>query len=150
MVPPEPGEAAGGTDAKLVPSDATGSMDAITRGTLDGVQLLINIVAMLLVFVALANLANAALALLPDVAGSAVTLQRLLGLLMAPLAWLAGIPWPEAPLAGPAPRHQDGPQRVHRVPGSRRIAGGRAVTAQPAAHDLRALRLRQPRQPRAS
>jgi CNT family concentrative nucleoside transporter len=100
MVPPEPGEAAGGTEAKLVPSEATGSMDAITRGTLDGVQLLINIVAMLLVFVALANLANAVLSLLPDVAGSAVTLQRLLGVVMAPLAWLTGIPWPEAPLAG--------------------------------------------------
>jgi CNT family concentrative nucleoside transporter len=100
MVPPEPGEATGGTDARLVPSDATGSMDAITRGTLDGVQLLINIVAMLLVFVALVSLANAALALLPDAGGSAVTLQRTLGLVMAPLAWLAGIPWAEAHTAG--------------------------------------------------
>jgi CNT family concentrative nucleoside transporter len=42
MVPPDPGETAGGTDAMLVASDATGSMDAITRGTMDGVQLLIN------------------------------------------------------------------------------------------------------------
>jgi CNT family concentrative nucleoside transporter len=100
MVPPEPGEASGGTDAKLVPSDATGSMDAVTRGTMDGVQLLIAIVAMLLVFVALVNLANAVLALLPDVAGSAVTLQRVLGIAMAPLAWLAGIPWSEAQAAG--------------------------------------------------
>ena len=75
-------------------------MDALTRGTMDGVQLLINIVAMLLVFVALVNLANAALALLPDVAGSAVTLQRMLGTVMAPLAWLAGIPWSEAHAAG--------------------------------------------------
>jgi concentrative nucleoside transporter, CNT family len=100
MVPPAPGEATDGTDAKLVPSDATGSMDAITRGTMDGVQLLINIVAMLLVFVALVNLANAALALLPDVAGSAITMQRVLGLAMAPLAWLAGIPWSEAHTAG--------------------------------------------------
>jgi CNT family concentrative nucleoside transporter len=75
-------------------------MDAITRGTMDGVQLLINIVAMLLVFVALVNLANAALSLLPDVAGSAITLQRVLGLVMAPLAWLAGIPWSEAHVAG--------------------------------------------------
>jgi CNT family concentrative nucleoside transporter len=100
MVPPEPGEATGGTDAKLVPSDATGSMDAVTRGTMDGVQLLIAIVAMLLVFVALVNLANAVLALLPDVAGSAVTLQRVLGIAMAPLAWLAGIPWSEAQAAG--------------------------------------------------
>jgi CNT family concentrative nucleoside transporter len=100
MVPPEAGEATGGTDARLVASDATGSMDAITRGTLDGVQLLINIVAMLLVFVALVSLVNAALALLPDAAGSAVTLQRMLGLVMAPLAWLAGIPWSEAQVAG--------------------------------------------------
>ncbi len=100
MVPPAPGEAVGGADARLVPSDATGSMDAITRGTLDGVQLLINIVAMLLVFVALVNLANAALGLLPDAAGSAVTLQRMLGVVMAPLAWLAGIPWAEAHTAG--------------------------------------------------
>jgi CNT family concentrative nucleoside transporter len=100
MVPPAPDEAAGGADARLVPSDATGSMDAITRGTLDGVQLLLNIVAMLLVFVALVNLANAALGLLPDAAGSPVTLQRLLGLAMAPLAWLVGIPWAEAHTAG--------------------------------------------------
>jgi len=100
MVPPAPDETTGGTDAKLVASDATGSMDAITRGTMDGVQLLINIVAMLLVFVALVSLANAALSLLPDVAGSAITLQRMLGLVMAPLAWLAGIPWSEAHVAG--------------------------------------------------
>jgi CNT family concentrative nucleoside transporter len=64
------------------------------------VQLLINIVAMLLVFVALVSLANAVLALLPDAAGSPVTLQRMLGLVMAPLAWLAGIPWAEAYTAG--------------------------------------------------
>jgi CNT family concentrative nucleoside transporter len=100
MVPPEPGEATDGTDARLVPSEATGSMDALTRGTLDGVQLLINIVAMLLVFVALVSLANAALGLLPEVAGASLTLQRALGFVMAPLAWLAGIPWAEAHTAG--------------------------------------------------
>jgi CNT family concentrative nucleoside transporter len=100
MVPPEAGEATGGTDARLVPSEATGSMDAITRGTLDGVQLLINIVAMLLVFVALVSLANAILSLGPEVGGAAVTLQRALGFVMAPLAWLAGIPWAEAHVAG--------------------------------------------------
>jgi CNT family concentrative nucleoside transporter len=75
-------------------------MDAVTRGTLDGVQLLINIVAMLVVFVALVSLANAALGLLPEVAGAPVTLQRAFGLVMAPLAWLAGIPWSEARVAG--------------------------------------------------
>ncbi len=100
MVPPAPGEAAGGTDARLVPSEATGSMDAITRGALEGVQLLLNIVAMLLVFVALVHLANAILSLGPEVGGAALTLQRMLGVVMAPLAWLAGIPWAEAQVAG--------------------------------------------------
>jgi CNT family concentrative nucleoside transporter len=101
MVPPAPREhATGGTAADLEPSAATGSMDAITRGTLDGATLLINIVAMLLVLVALVHLANAVLGLAPDVGGAPVTLQRMLGFAMAPLAWLAGVPWAEAPLAG--------------------------------------------------
>ena len=101
MVPQAPHErATGGTAADLEPSAATSSMDAITRGTLDGAALLINIVAMLLVLVALVHLANAILGLAPDVGGSPVTLQRMLGLAMAPLAWLAGVPWSEAHVAG--------------------------------------------------
>jgi CNT family concentrative nucleoside transporter len=101
MGPPAPrARATGGTAADLEPSAATSSMDAITRGTLDGVALLINIVAMLLVLVALVHLANAILGLAPEVGGATVTLQRLLGLAMAPLAWLAGVPWAEAPAAG--------------------------------------------------
>jgi CNT family concentrative nucleoside transporter len=101
MVPPAPHEpATGGIAADLEPSAATSSMDAITRGTLDGAALLVNIVAMLLVLVALVHLANAILGLAPEVGGATVTLQRLLGLAMAPLAWLAGVPWAEAPAAG--------------------------------------------------
>jgi CNT family concentrative nucleoside transporter len=100
MVPPEPGAGSADGTAELAPSAATSSMDAITRGTLDGAALLINIVAMLLVLVALVGLANAALGLAPEVAGAPITLQRGLGLVMAPLAWLAGIPWAEAHTAG--------------------------------------------------
>ena len=100
MVPPAPGEGAADGGAALVPSTATSSMDAITRGTLDGAALLINIVAMLLVLVALVHLANAVLGLAPDVAGAPVTLERALCFAMAPLAWLAGIPWAEAQVAG--------------------------------------------------
>ena len=88
------------TEGRLVPQAATSSMDAITRGTLDGIQLLINIVAMLLVLVALVSLANQALALLPEVAGAPLTLQRILGAVMAPLVWIMGIPWSEAGAAG--------------------------------------------------
>jgi CNT family concentrative nucleoside transporter len=96
MVPPD----APATEGKLVSQTATSSMDAVTRGTLDGVQLLINIVAMLVVLVALVSLANQILGLLPDVAGAPVTLQRVLGIAMAPLVWIMGIPWSEATTAG--------------------------------------------------
>ena len=63
-------------------------------------QLLINIVAMLLVLVALVSLANQILSLLPSVAGAPVTLQRILGIAMAPLVWIMGIPWSDAITAG--------------------------------------------------
>ena len=75
-------------------------MDAIVRGTADGLALLLNIVALLLVLVALVTLVNLALAALPDVGGAPITLQRTLGVVMAPLVWLTGVPWSEAPAAG--------------------------------------------------
>ncbi len=89
MVPPQ-GAATGGRVA--LESEASGSMDALTRGTLEGAQLLLNIVAMLVVFVALVSLVNLVIA--------PYTLQAILGWALAPLAWLAGIPWSEAPAAG--------------------------------------------------
>lgn len=96
MVPPE--GAPTGRDLRLPRIDAS-SMDAITRGTTEGLQLLLNIVAMLIVLVALVALANQMLAWLPDT-GTPWSLQRLLGFAMAPLAWLAGVPWSEAGTAG--------------------------------------------------
>jgi CNT family concentrative nucleoside transporter len=82
-----------------VPQTANGSMDAITHGTLQGVQLLLNIIAMLVVLVALVALANSLLALLPEVSGQPLSLQRLLGWVMTPLVWLIGIPWSEVQVA---------------------------------------------------
>lgn len=83
-----------------IPEAANSAMDAITRGTVSGVQLLINIIAMLVVLVALVHLTNLILGLLPDIGGRALTLQRILGVLMAPVVWLMGIPWAEATTAG--------------------------------------------------
>jgi len=89
------------TGGVLVPTQrASSSMDAITHGTVEGVQLLVNIVAMLVVPVALVRLANQLLALLPDIAGAQLTLQRILGIVMAPLRWVMGIPLAEAATAG--------------------------------------------------
>lgn len=97
MVPPQGGP----TPARLdVPSPARGAMDAITRGTVEGLQLLLNIVALLIVLVALVTLVNLGLGLLPAMGGEPLSLQRLLGMVMAPLTWLAGVPWAEAQAAG--------------------------------------------------
>jgi CNT family concentrative nucleoside transporter len=82
------------------PEESLSAMDAITKGTMQGIQLLINIIAMLIVLVALVHLVNIILGLLPEFGDQPVTLQRLLGLVMAPVAWLMGVPWKEAPLAG--------------------------------------------------
>ena len=82
------------------PQTAQSAMDAITRGALQGIELLINIVGMLIVLVALVTLVNLLLGFLPDTWGAPLTLQRLLGFVMAPVVWLMGIPWDQAPTAG--------------------------------------------------
>jgi CNT family concentrative nucleoside transporter len=79
---------------------ASSTMDAIVKGTTAGLELLLNICAILIVMVALVYLANAILGLLPDVAGSPISLQRVLGYAMAPVCWLLGIPWDQAVTAG--------------------------------------------------
>ena len=95
---PESGEETAG---QLIPQRAaTSSMDAIVKGTMDGLHLLLNIIAMLVVMVALVHLANLLIGLLPDAGGQPLTLQRLLGFVMAPVVWLFGIPWHQAQTAG--------------------------------------------------
>jgi CNT family concentrative nucleoside transporter len=89
MVPPEGDPTGGRIELR---SEAENSIDALTRGTLDGAQLFISIVAMLIVFVAVVTLVNLIIA--------PFTLQGALGWVLAPLAWLAGIPWSEARIGG--------------------------------------------------
>lgn len=76
------------------------SMDAVTKGTIQGVELLINIVAMMIVLIALVSLINMILGVFPEVSGEAVSLQRMLGWIMAPVSWLMGIPWNETLTTG--------------------------------------------------
>ena len=82
------------------PVRASGSMDAVAAGTQEGASLLINIIAMLIVLIALVSILNQILGLLPLVDGSPLTLQRILGWIMAPVVWLLGIPWGECFAAG--------------------------------------------------
>jgi CNT family concentrative nucleoside transporter len=99
MVPETEGERTSGAlgDPDL---HASSTMDAIVKGTTAGLELLLNIVAMLIVLVALVYLANAMLGLLPKVGGAAISLQRMLGYAMAPVCWLMGVPWSQAIAAG--------------------------------------------------
>lgn len=75
-------------------------MDAITKGTYDGVRLMVSVGAMLLVLVALVALLNSLFSLIPFPGDAPLTLQRLFGYVFAPLTWLMGIPWGEAQIAG--------------------------------------------------
>lgn len=95
---PRSGPPAGGE--LEVASEASGSMDAITRGTQAGLQLYLGILAMLLVMVALVALVDAALGLLPAAGGEALSLGRIFGWAMRPLVWLIGVPWDEAATGG--------------------------------------------------
>ena len=96
----------------MIPGDATtgtvegtatlyrSSMDAVAHGTEDGLRIYLNIVAMLIVMLALVSLANSLLHFVPMVNGEPVTLERIFGWLFAPIVWLYGVPWSEASTAG--------------------------------------------------
>jgi CNT family concentrative nucleoside transporter len=100
MVPESSAQRTGGESVEVA-KVASSTMDAIVRGTAAGLELLLNICAMLIVLVALVHLANAIIAaVLPELAGAPITLQRLLGYVMAPVCWLMGIPWDQAATAG--------------------------------------------------
>jgi CNT family concentrative nucleoside transporter len=89
------------TEAVAAPGfEYRSSMDAVARGTADGLQLWLGIVAMLLVMVALVALTDIILKHLPEVAGAPLTAERIFGWAFAPVVWLVGIPWKDAATAG--------------------------------------------------
>lgn len=94
---PEAATVAGGDVADALKYDSV--MDAISRGTLDGLRLVANVGAMVLVLVSLVALANVVLGAV-DIFGAPLTLQRATGWAFAPIAWLMGVPWAEATDAG--------------------------------------------------
>ncbi|MCB1645536.1 MAG: nucleoside:proton symporter [Pseudomonadales bacterium] len=95
-----PGDETTGSDEIVEPVQYHGVLDAISRGTTDGIRLMVNVGAMLIVLVSLVALVNSALSLLPAFADAPLTMERVLGWLFVPLAWLMGIPWEECVTAG--------------------------------------------------
>ena len=71
-------------------------IDAAARGASDGLKLALNVGAMLIAFIALIALVNALLGWGAGLFGTTLTLQQVLGWLLAPIAWLIGIPWQDA------------------------------------------------------
>lgn len=83
-----------------IPKQDANILDAACRGASEGAKLALNIAAMLICFVAFVAMLNALLRLLPDIAGAPLTLERVLGWLCAPLAWLMGVEWKDADIVG--------------------------------------------------
>ncbi|WP_291844028.1 nucleoside transporter C-terminal domain-containing protein [Maricaulis sp.] len=100
MMPAEPVTPEAEAKEKVPTQIYHSSMDALTTGVSDGMRLYFNIIFMLLVFTALVALLNVMLGLFPDVFGAALSVDRILGWLFAPIVWLAGVPWSEATQAG--------------------------------------------------
>jgi CNT family concentrative nucleoside transporter len=93
-----PGSAA----TENIPADLgfRSSMDAVARGTEDGLKIYLQILALLIVMLALVSLADQVMALLPHAGAAPLTLERMLGWLFSPLVWLYGVPWRQAAAAG--------------------------------------------------
>jgi concentrative nucleoside transporter, CNT family len=78
-------------------------LGAIARGTVDGLGLALNVGAMLITFIALLALLNATMGGIhnwPHMAWFPESLQTIFGWVFAPVAWLIGIPWHDAPKIG--------------------------------------------------
>ncbi len=94
----------GGTSDEPSPIEADlsyeSSIDAIIRGTMEGVQLVLAVIGVIIVVFALVNLVDQLLALLPLVEGAPITLRRGFGWLLAPVMWSIGVPWDQAGAAG--------------------------------------------------
>ena len=76
------------------------TVDAVIKGTTDGLQVVLNVGASLIVFVALIALADKLLGMFPPINGAPISIERGLGILFTPVAWLIGVPWHEAAAGG--------------------------------------------------
>ena len=76
------------------------TMDAFATGATDGLQILLNVATMLIAALALLHLVNLGLGALPDLNGEAISIQRILGWVFAPIMYFIGVPWEEAARSG--------------------------------------------------
>ena len=77
-----------------------GTMDAITTGTTQGSNIAVSVGTILIAVIALVYIANSFLGFIGSFVGVDLSIQQILGYIFAPIAWLMGIPWSEALIAG--------------------------------------------------
>ena len=77
-----------------------GAIDAVVRGAMEGVQLMLAVIGIIITIFALVNLTDQILALAPHVDGAALSLKRMFGWIFSPFMWAIGVPWDQAPAAG--------------------------------------------------
>lgn len=95
-----PGDGATSEDGDVAILRYDSSIDAVIRGTLDGLQLFLAVIAVIITVFALVALVDQMLAALPLINGAPITLRRGLGWMFAPLMWTLGVPWDQAGVAG--------------------------------------------------
>ncbi len=83
-----------------VPKVYKSTMDAVTRGTSDGASIAVSVGTILIAVIALVYIVNAILGSISYQFGFELSIEIILGYLFAPIAWLMGIPWDEAIIAG--------------------------------------------------
>lgn len=96
MVPAEAGEV--DHEVPDLKPETHGVVDALLVGANDGAKVLVNVAVMLVAIIAVVSLVNKALGLIP--LDTPLSLERMLGWIMAPAMWLVGVPWNEAQAAG--------------------------------------------------
>ena len=97
---PMPKDKTGSADIDLrVDSSYKNMIEAAAQGALEGMKLVLNVLAMLIAFVGLIAMVNFGLSII-DIGGEPLTLQQILGWFFAPLAFCMGVPWDEAGLIG--------------------------------------------------
>ena len=87
-------------DENKVPKVYNSTMDAVTRGSSDGASIAFSVGTILIAVIALVFIANSILGFVSSQFGFDLSIEIILGYLFAPIAWLMGIPWDEAIIAG--------------------------------------------------
>ena len=83
-----------------IPKVYKSTMDAVTRGSSDGASIAVSVGTILIAVIALVYIVNSILGVISYQFGFELSIEIILGYVFAPIAWLMGIPWNEAIIAG--------------------------------------------------